>query len=613
MKKIFTYYLKPFYLRMAWGFVLKFIGTLMDLFLPWTLAHMIDVVIPANRREDILLWGGFMLVCSVMAVTFSILANRMASRVSGDAIYVIREDLYAKVMYLSNRQADEFTRPSLISRLTSDTYYVQQMLTRVQRLGVRAPILLIGGIVMTMLLDVPLACVLLTTLPLLAAVVVLVSRKSIPMFARLQESADRFVRLVREDIAGIRVIKALSKEEYERNRFDQINREVVERERKATVITAITNPVMNILLNLGLVGVIILGAYRVDHGLTEVGKILAFMTYFTIILNALLSISRMFVVLSKGTASAQRISEVLDAEDERAMLRSFGEQAEAAGQETEGACREGEAAGQETKGTCRGNEGAREGTEGTCREVPKAAVPHIEFEHVCFSYNKVEDNLHDISFSLMHGETLGIIGATGSGKTTAANLLMRFYDVDQGRILVDGQDIRGMDLRNLRKRFGAVFQNDVLFKESIYENIRMGRDITQEQAMEAALYARAKDFVEEKGGMAENIDIRGANLSGGQKQRILIARALAAHPEILILDDSSSALDYQTDAALRKGLREHFADTTCILIAQRMNAVMHADHILVLEDGEMAGYGTHEELIKTCEVYREIGKSQMGI
>ena len=585
MKKIFTYYLKPFYLRMAWGFVLKFIGTLMDLFLPWTLAHMIDVVIPANRREDILLWGGFMLVCSVMAVTFSILANRMASRVSGDAIYVIREDLYAKVMYLSNCQADEFTRPSLISRLTSDTYYVQQMLTRVQRLGVRAPILLIGGIVMTMLLDVPLACVLLTTLPLLAAVVVLVSRKSIPMFARLQESADRFVRLVREDIAGIRVIKALSKEEYERNRFDQINREVVERERKATVITAITNPVMNILLNLGLVGVIILGAYRVDHGLTEVGKILAFMTYFTIILNALLSISRMFVVLSKGTASAQRISEVLDAEDERAMLWSFGEQAEAAGQETER----------------------------TCREAQKAAVPHIEFEHVCFSYNKVEDNLHDISFSLMHGETLGIIGATGSGKTTAANLLMRFYDVDQGRILVDGQDIRGMDLRNLRKRFGAVFQNDVLFKESIYENIRMGRDITQEQAMEAALYARAKDFVEEKGGMAENIDIRGANLSGGQKQRILIARALAAHPEILILDDSSSALDYQTDAALRKGLREHFADTTCILIAQRMNAVMHADHILVLEDGEMAGYGTHEELIKTCEVYREIGKSQMGI
>lgn len=585
MKKIFTYYLKPFYLRMAWGFVLKFIGTLMDLFLPWTLAHMIDVVIPANRREDILLWGGFMLVCSVMAVTFSILANRMASRVSGDAIYVIREDLYAKVMYLSNCQADEFTRPSLISRLTSDTYYVQQMLTRVQRLGVRAPILLIGGIVMTMLLDVPLACVLLTTLPLLAAVVVLVSRKSIPMFARLQESADRFVRLVREDIAGIRVIKALSKEEYERNRFDQINREVVERERKATVITAITNPVMNILLNLGLVGVIILGAYRVDHGLTEVGKILAFMTYFTIILNALLSISRMFVVLSKGTASAQRISEVLDAEDEREMLWSFGEQAEAAGQETER----------------------------TCREAQKAAVPHIEFEHVCFSYNKVEDNLHDISFSLMHGETLGIIGATGSGKTTAANLLMRFYDVDQGRILVDGQDIRGMDLRNLRKRFGAVFQNDVLFKESIYENIRMGRDITQEQAMEAALYARAKDFVEEKGGMAENIDIRGANLSGGQKQRILIARALAAHPEILILDDSSSALDYQTDAALRKGLREHFADTTCILIAQRMNAVMHADHILVLEDGEMAGYGTHEELIKTCEVYREIGKSQMGI
>lgn len=582
MKKIFTYYLPPFYLRMTMGFVVKFIGTLMDLFLPWTLAHMIDVVIPANRSKDILLWGSFMLICSVMAVTFSVLANRMASRVSGDAIYVIREDLYAKVIYLSNRQADEFTRPSLISRLTSDTYYVQQMLTRVQRLGVRAPILLIGGIVMTMLLDAPLACVLIGTLPLLTVVVVYVSGKSIPMYAQLQESADRFVRLVREDIAGIRVIKALSKENYEQGRFDEINREVVERERKATIVTALTNPAMNILLNLGLVGVILVGAYRVEHGLTEVGKILAFMTYFTIILNALLSISKLFVVMSKGAASAQRISEVLDAEDERAMLRPYGG-------EEENDCRTGE---------------IKEG---------EGSVPHIVFDHVCFSYNKVEDNLHDISFSLKRGETLGIIGATGSGKTTAANLLMRFYDVDQGRILVDGEDIRTMDLRGLRRRFGTVFQNDVLFKESIYENIKMGREVSQEQAMEAVLYARAKEFVEEKGGMAENIDIRGANLSGGQRQRILIARALAEHPEILILDDSSSALDYQTDAALRSGLREHYGDTTCILIAQRMNAVMHADHILVLEDGEMAGYGTHEELLETCEVYREIGKSQMGI
>ena len=311
MKKIFTYYLKPYYLRMVLGFSIKFTGTIMDLLLPWALAHTIDVVVPAGRKGEILLWGLFMIGCSLVAAAFNVLANRMASRVASNAMFSIRGDLFAKVMYLSNRRTDEITRPSLITRLTTDTYNVHQMLGRIQRLGVRAPILLIGGIAMTMALDPVLACVLLATLPLLAAVVTLVSRKSIPMFASLQESTDRFVRLVREDIGGIRVIKALSKEDYERKRFDTINREVVEREKRATVITALTNPSMNILLNLGLVGVILAGACRVNAGTSEVGKILAFMTYFTIILNAMMSISRMFVILSKAAASADRICQIV--------------------------------------------------------------------------------------------------------------------------------------------------------------------------------------------------------------------------------------------------------------------------------------------------------------
>ncbi len=586
MKRIFTCYLRPYYLRMALGFLIKFSGTLLDLFLPWTLAYMIDTVVPAGEKGQILLWGGFMVVCSILAAAFSILANRMASRVASDAVYTIRRDLFAKVMYLSNGQADGFTRPSLISRLTSDTYNVHQMLGRVQRLGVRAPILLVGGIVMTLLLDPALACVLLATLPLLAVLVVVVSSKSIPLFSAVQESADRFVRLVREDIAGIRVIKALSRETYERQRFEKINREVVERERKATVTTAVTSPSMNVLLNLGLVGVVIVGAFRVERGTTDVGKILAFMTYFTIILNALMSISRMFIVLSRAAASAERIDLVLESRDERELfqLEQGWEQEE-----------------------------APDRVDRLTQQEPPEGRPHMEFDHVTFSYNKVAENLHDISFRLNRGETLGIIGATGSGKSTVVNLMMRLYDADQGTVRIDGRDIRTMDVRGLRKRFGAVFQNDVLFGSSIRENINMGRGLSGEQVEEALLYARAKEFVDEKGGAEEQLDIRGANLSGGQKQRLLIARALACRPEFLILDDSSSALDYKTDAALRGELREHFADTTCIVIAQRISSVMGADHILVLDEGRTLGYGTHQELMESCETYREIGKSQMGI
>lgn len=578
MKRIFTYYLKPYYLRMTVGFLIKFTGTVMDLLLPWTLAYMIDSVIPANRRNDIVFWGLFMVVCSILAVTLNVIANRMASRVASDAMYTIRQDLFTRIMYLSNRQSDLITRPSLISRLTSDTYNVHQMLGRIQRLGVRAPILLVGGIAITMMLDPVLACILLGTMPLLIIVVVLVSRKSIPMFASLQESVDTFVRLIREDIAGIRVIKALSKEDYERDRFEKANREVVDRERKATVTTAITNPTMNILLNLGLVAVIIAGAYRVDEGTSEVGKILAFMTYFTIILNALMSISRMFIIISKAAASAGRIVSVLGAENEMELAEFDAE-----------------------KNGPAGNDG---------REVQK---PHLEFDHVTFSYNKTGNNIEDIDFHLKRGETLGIIGATGSGKTTVVNLMMRFYDVDQGAIRIGGRDIRSIPLKTLRRKFGTVFQNDVIFEDTILENIKMGRELTESQAQEAVLYARATEFVDEKGGLLEQLDIRGANLSGGQKQRLLIARALAAHPEILILDDSSSALDYKTDAALRKELRDHFTDTTCIVVAQRISSVMSADHIMVMDEGKVIGYGSHEELMESCEVYREIGNSQLGM
>ncbi len=595
MKQIIMKYLKPYFPRMGVGFLVKFTGTIMDLCIPYILAHIIDTVILSRDRRLIFGWGALMIVCSLLAVSFNIIANRMASRVSADATEQIRHDLFSRIMHLSNAQTDFYTKPSLISRMTSDTYNLHQMLGRIQRLGVRAPILLIGGICVTFTLDHAMACVLLAVLPLLGFITVYVSRRSIPMFSGLQEANDRFVRMVREDIAGIRVIKALSKTDYETGKFQTVNREVVERERKNGMVMAIINPSMNILLNLGLVGVILVGAYRVNGGTSEVGKILAFTTYFTIILNAMMSISKMFTVLSKAIASGNRIWYVLEAEDDMGILAKYGE-------------------AQEDPESQDGSEAQDPESQDGLETQDDPAEQEICFDHVTFSYlKKGEANIKDLSFRIKKGETLGIIGEIGSGKSTIINLMMRMYDVDEGRILIAGKDVRSYEPSVLKKKFGVVFQNDTIFEDTIAENVTLGREIGSGQLQEALLYARASEFVadrEEK--ESEALNIKGANLSGGQKQRVLIARALAARPEILILDDSSSALDYRTDAEMRKGIREHFQDTTLVIIAQRVSSIRNADHILVLEDGVPIGYGTHEELMENCEVYSEITRSQMG-
>ncbi len=594
MKQIILRYISPYYKRMGMGFMIKFFGTIMDLCIPYILAYIIDTVIPMRSRSMVIFWGLLMLICSGVAVSFNIIANRMASKVSSDATEIIRHDLFSKIMYLSNAQTDDFTKPSLISRMTSDTYNLHQMFGRIQRLGVRAPILLIGGICVTFTLDAAMACVLLATLPLLGVITIYVSRRSIPMYAGLQEANDRFVRMVREDIAGIRVIKALSKADYETEKFRDINKEVVERERKNGMVMAVINPSMNILLNLGLVGVILIGAFRVNAGTSEVGKILAFTTYFTIILNAMLSISKMFTVLSKAIASGDRIWQVLECGDDMQVMEeasnadTFAPDASAI-----------ETAPVETSAV---ETSAMEGEEIIC------------FDHVTFSYLKGgEANIKDLSFCIGKGETLGIIGEIGSGKSTIVNLMMRMYDVDQGSVRVSGRDVRSYQPKALKAKFGVVFQNDTIFEDSIAGNVSLGREMSEEEIQEALLYARASEFVEGRAGKeSEALNIKGANLSGGQKQRVLIARAMAAKPEILILDDSSSALDYRTDAMLRKGIKEHFPGTTLVIIAQRVSSIRNADHILVLEDGVPIGYGTHDELMEHCGVYSEISRMQTG-
>ena len=566
MKRIFAY-VKPMLWRIAGGLTVKTIGTVMDLFIPWILAYMIDDVVPQRSVKLIIFWGFIMVICSVCALLGNVIANRMASSTARDITLRIRHDLFSKITHLSCRQSDEFTIPSLISRLSTDTYNTHQMLGMIQRLGVRAPILLLGGIVVTMTLEPVLTLVMLAAIPPLGIIVWFVAKKGIKLYSELQKRIDRMVRTVREDAAGIRVIKALSKSEYEKKRFDSVNIDAAAAENKAKNNMAISSPAMNLFLNLGLTAVIVVGAFRVNAGVSQTGKIIAFMTYFTIILNALLSINRIFTVMSQGTASANRISSVLDAPAE-------------------------------------------------CEILPpdhKDTGYFISFENVSFSYSGGARQLKNISFGLKKGQTLGIIGPTGCGKTTLIQLLLRFYDADSGTVRIEGDDIRSVPLEDLRGRFGIAFQNDFIMADSVRENVVFGRDIDERGVRVGLAGAQASEFVDRlDGGIDHRLTARGTNVSGGQRQRILISRALAAYPEILILDDSSSALDYKTDARLRRAVRENYSDTTTIIAAQRVSSIRHADLIIVMDNGAAVGMGTHEELMRDCGEYRLIAESQMG-
>ena len=572
MKYIISY-VRPFFGRMSVGFGIKFIGTIMDLFIPMLLSYIIDDIVPTGNKRNIYLCGVIMLVCAIVAILGNIIANRMAARVARDTTETLRNDLFKRISYLSARQLDEFTIPSLESRLTSDTYYIHQVVGMIQRMGVRAPCLLIGGIILAFTLEPVLTLVLIAVMPFITAAIIIVTKRGIPLYTNQQVETDNMTRVVRENTQGIRIIKALGKEEAERARFDNTNSELNKSEKKAALNMALTSPLMNLFLNLGLVAVILVGAYRVNAGLSEAGKIIAFTSYFTIILNALMSVTRIFVMCSRAIASANRIGEVLDTpydmQPDSHYLNSTSK--------------------------------APSGTK-------------IEFDNVSFSYNGIKNNVENVSFTLKKGQTLGIIGPTGAGKTTLIALLMRQYDVTEGAVRIDGRDVRSMSRDEISKKFGAAFQNDFLFADSIETNIDFGRGLSNDEIKTATVHAQAEDFVNDKpGGLNYELSIKGANISGGQKQRVILSRALAGVPEILVLDDSSSALDYATDARLRMAIREYYAGkTTSVIVAQRISSIMHADLILVMEDGIVTGSGTHEELLASCPLYKEISDSQMG-
>ena len=560
------------YIRPYWGYIfltvfIKLMGAVMELMIPYLMEIILDHKVPEGNLAHIYLHGFLMLLCAAFCLGCNILANRMSAKSSGKITKAIRHDLFYRLQHLSARQLDDLTIPSAESRLTSDTYNVNQLLARIQRMGIRAPILLIGGMAMMLSMDAVLALVLLALLPIIAVVVYFVTKTSVPLYTRQQSVLDSVVRTVQENITGIRVIKALSKTEYEKDRFNGVNNELTQVDMKAGIITGITNPVASLTLNLGLTLVVVIGAYRVNDGQILSGVIVAFLQYFIMILNAMLGVTRIFVMWSKGEASAKRVADVLAIPEDLTFLPQEGKEKNA---------------------------------------------PHIEFRDVNFSYTGIGKNIDSLSFRLGHGQTLGILGPTGSGKTTIISLLLRLYDPDSGTVLIDGQDIRSIDGKDLRRKFGIVFQNDFLAEGTIADNIRFFRDLTDERIRQAAQDAQAEFIAEKEGGMNAEVMVRGNNLSGGQKQRLLIARALAADPEILILDDASSALDYQTDSNLRRALRQSYRNTTTVLIAQRVSSLRHADLILMLDDGAVIGAGTHEELMNTCQEYRIIAETQMG-
>jgi ATP-binding cassette subfamily B protein len=558
-------YLRPHGVRVACGVTVKFTAALLELVLPLLLEHIVDVSVPARDLTAIWFCGGIMAALAFGAAFCNITANRMAAWVSMEVTRKLRGDLYNRTQRLSCTQMDRFSTSSLVSRLTNDTYNVHQMFDKVQRGGIRAPMLVLGGLVLTFLLEPALAAVQLAVSLLTFLTIWQVTRRGIPHYAAAQEAGDTVVRIIRENASGVRVVKALACQGRERQRFGEASEAARRAEETAGCVMAAANPLTDLLLNTGLVLVVLVGALRVNAGQMPPGQIVAFLSYFTLIQTATLGIAKVFIRISKGAASARRIEEIL-LEPADQPLR------------------------------------------------PSEAVSEAELgmDGVSFSYLGVERDLADVTFSLGRGETLGVLGPTGSGKSTLAALLMRLYDAGEGVVWVGGRDVNAVPREE--RRFGVVFQNEALLNDSVYENISFLRNIPREDVIAAAKTAQAWDFIQAlPEGLDSRLDIRGANLSGGQRQRLLAARALAGRPAVLVLDNADSALDYATAAALRAAIRRDCPGVTLVVISERVASLRRADRILVLEDGRVTAQGTHEELLEHCARYRHIAELQRGV
>lgn len=569
MKKIFSYY-KFYKLRLVIIVIMKFIGTALDLVIPFLLSYILDKVIPTLSKDNFLpiIWYGLIMIgCSVLAFVLSFKANQLSSYVGCHCAERVRNDLFVRIEKLSLRQIDEVSMPSLISRISTDTYNENQFYNILLRLGIRAPVLFFGGIIASFILNVRLTLILLCCIPLIMILIVLIGKLCFPLLTKTQKAIDDLVRTLREDITGIRVIKGLSKEKYENERFAKVNKKVIDLELKSGTTMNVLSPSINLIMNVSLSAVVLVGAIlynRMSNQATS-GQIIAFLSYFNIILNSTVQMSRVFITYSKASASGERIKYILDLPMDLEK-----------------------------------------------KDSSELSSHFIEFRNVSFSYNGNEMNLKNINFTLEKNQSLGIIGGTGSGKTTILNLLCRFYDSNKGKVFVNYQDVKTFDKLTLNCEFGSVFQNDSLFNMSIRDNIKFYRDISEEQ-INRALRTSQSDFVYSlKDQLYSQVEERGNNFSGGQKQRLLIARSLAGQPKVLIFDDCSSALDYKTDANMRQAIRKNYPDTTMIVVSQRISSIMNCDKILVIDKGQIVDFGTNEELLNRSDIYKEIYASQIG-
>lgn len=550
--------------------VFVFLQSLTELFLPTFMSKIVDQGIVKGDIPFIWKMGAVMLLVAIIGTIFSVIASYLTAKVSTKFGRDLRLKIFSHVEDFSLQEFDRVGTASLITRTTNDITQMQTVLYTILRMMVSSPLMAIGGIIMAFSMDVKIAFVIVAVIPVLAIIIFLVMKKGIPLYKMVQSRLDQVNRVLRENLTGVKVIRSFNRTNYEQERFNLANYELTDVSIKVNKIMASIMPLMMLVMNYTSIAIVWFSAIRIEHGLMQVGVLIAMIQYAALILFSMLMLSMMFVFIPRGTASATRINEVLEL---KPSIKAIGQ------------------------------------------KVPSNEQGYVEFKDVTFSYPGAEaPALSHISFRTKPGEITAVIGGTGSGKSTLMKLIPRFYEVDSGSILIDGVDIRELPIDTLRKKIGMVPQKVVLFSGTVAENIRFGKkDASDEEVKHAAAIAQVTDFISRmKEGFSSKISQGGTNLSGGQKQRMSIARALVRKPEIYIFDDSFSALDFQTDAKLRAALKKETIDSTVIIVAQRVSTIMDADTIIVLEKGEMAGMGTHQELMNSCVVYQEIVASQLS-
>lgn len=566
-------YLKPYKKEAIIGPIFKLMEAILELILPTIVALIINNGVGNHDSAYVYRMGGLMVLMSLLGFGCSMVCQYYAARASQGFGTTLRNKMFRHITSLSYAELDTLGTPTLINRITNDVNQLQIAVAMLIRLVIRAPFICIGAILMSMILDFRLSLILIAATPVFGIILYFIITRSAPLYRKYQQKLDALALVLSENLSGIRVIRAFAKRRTEKERFDASSDDLTTTAIRVSRISALLGPMTTLVVNAAIIAILWVGGIHIDGGRLSQGEIIAFINYITQILLALIVVSNLVIIFTKASSSANRVNEVLG------VKVSVSEEGNALIAE------------------------------------PAPAAPAIQFDHVSFGYNTTgESALEDISLVINRGETVGLIGSTGSGKSTFVNLIPRFYDVVQGEVKVDGVDVRDYKLHQLREKIGIVPQKAVLFTGTIVENIRWGKeDATEEEIMQAASIAQAEEFIRKlPEGLNTQVSRGGLNLSGGQKQRLTIARAVVGKPSILILDDSSSALDFSTDAALRKALKESSQEMTVLLVSQRVSTVRQADKIMVFEEGRIAGVGTHEELMRGCEEYKEICLSQLS-